>query len=396
MEVPTMPWRETKPMEQKTLFIADHLRGLYSHSELCERYGISRKTGYKWLQRYQQYELEGLQERSRRPHQSPLRTPYLIRQAIMEIRRKGREPMGAKKIRTLLAQRFPSQVLPSKTTIYNILNGEGLIHQHKRRSRVSPYRQPFAAVDEANTVWSSDYKGQFKLGNGQWCYPLTVMDHHSRYLLGCQGLSGTGTAMARQYFTRLFREYGMPQRIRTDNGVPFASRAVGGLSRLSIWWIRLGIVPERIEPGKPQQNGRHERMHRTLKRATLRPVSTSLRAQQRRFDLFRQEYNHERPHEALGQTPPACHFQPSSRQYPKILPQPHYPDYFIVKQVRSSGIVYAHAGQVYISHLLGGERVGIEEVDDGIWDIYFGPVRLGSYDLRDQKGGKTPYWTLKV
>lgn len=391
-----MPWQEMKPMDQKILFIADHLRGLYSHTKLCERYGISRKTGYKWLERYQQFELEGLEERSRRPHQSPLSTPYPIRKAIIELRTRSRVALGAKKIRALLAQRFPSQPLPSKSTIYNILNAEGLVHKQKRRGRVSPYPQPFAPVDEPNEVWSADYKGQFKLGSGQWCYPLTVMDHHSRYLLGCQGVTGTASVVARKQFARLFKQYGLPRRIRTDNGVPFASRATGGLSALSIWWIRLGIVPERIEPGKPQQNGRHERMHRTLKLATTRPAAASFAAQQRHFDAFRQEYNHERPHEALGQIPPAKYYQPSAREYPKTLPQPEYPEYFVVRQVRSSGVVYANAGQVYVSHLLTGEQVGLEEVEDGVWDIYFGPIRLGSYNLRDQKGGRTPYWTLKV
>lgn len=391
-----MPWQEIKPMNQKILFIADHLRGLYSHTGLCERYGISRKTGYKWLSRYQQYELEGLEERSRRPHQSPLITPYPIRKVIIELRRKSRVPLGAKKIRALLAQRFPNQTLPSKSTIYNILNAEGLVEQRKRRHRISPYPLPFSPANEANEVWSADYKGQFKLGNGQWCYPLTVMDHHSRYLLGCHGIGSTGTKEARTRFTKLFRQYGLPRRIRTDNGVPFASRATAGLSSLSIWWIRLGISPERIKPGKPQQNGRHERMHRTLKRATIKPAAASFSAQQRRFDKFREEYNQERPHEALEQTTPASHYQPSPRAYPKKLPVIEYPDYFVIKPVRSSGVIYAYNGQIYVSHLLSGESVGMEEVDDGVWDIYFGPVRLGEFDLREKKGGKTPYWTVKV
>ncbi len=256
-----MPWQEIKSMEQKILFIADHLRGGYTHTALCQRYGISRKTGYKWLERYQHNELSGLEERSRKPHQSPLSTPYTIRKAIIELRTKSRITLGAKKIRALLQQRFPNQTLPSKTTIYNILNAEGLVHQQKPRRKVSPYPQPFDPVDKPNEVWSADYKGQIKLGKGQWCYPLTVMDHHSRYLLGCKGVSGTATQMARQCFTRLFKHYGLPRRIRSDNGVPFATRSAGGLSSLSIWWIRLGIIPERIQPGRPQQNGRHERMH---------------------------------------------------------------------------------------------------------------------------------------
>ena len=391
-----MPWQEIKPMDQKILFIADHLRGHYSHTDLCKRYGISRKTGYKWLKRYQQHEWEGLEERSRRPHQSPLSTPYPIRKKIIQLRTQSRVPLGAKKIRALLARHFPNQILPSKSTIYNILHAEGLVQKQKRCGKIRPYPQPFAPVNEPNEVWSADYKGQFKLGSGQWCYPLTVMDHDSRFLLGCQGVTGTTGVLARKHFTQLFKEYGLPRRIRTDNGVPFASRATGGLSSLSVWWIRLGIVPERIEPGKPQQNGRHERMHRTLKQATTYPAAASFAVQQRRFDAFRSEYNDERPHEALGQCTPASYYQASPRAYPSTLPALEYPDYFIVKPVCSSGVVYAHAGQVYVSHLLTGEYVGIEEIDDGVWDIYFGPVRLGSYDVREKKGGMTPYWTLKV
>jgi putative transposase len=398
MEVPTMPWQETKPMDQKILFIADYLRDTYSHTELCARYGISRKTGYKWLERYQRFELDGLTEHSRRPRQSPQSTPYAIRKAIIELRTTHRITPGAKKIRALLAQRFSNETIPSKTTIYNILNAEGLVQKKpKHRGKVPPYPQPFAPANDANEVWSADYKGQFKLGNGQWCYPLTVMDHHSRYLLCCQGIVSTAGELARKQFTRLFREYGLPRRIRTDNGTPFASRATGGLSSLSIWWIRLGIVPERIKPGKPQQNGRHERMHRTLKRATTRPVpAKSFAAQQRRFDAFQHEYNQQRPHEALGQTPPAQHYRASAREYPTRLPEITYPDHFEVKPVCSSGVIYVHNGQVYVSHLLVGENVGMEEVDDGIWDIYFGPMRLGGFDRRKPQGGKHPYWTVKV
>jgi len=383
-------------MDQKILFIADHLRGLYSHGSLCSHYGISRKTGYKWLARYQRHALDGLEERSRRPHHSPLSTPYPVRKAIIELRRKSAVPLGAKKIRALLARRFPDQALPSKSTIYNILNAEGLVEPSRKRSRISPYPQPFAPVNEANELWSSDYKGQFRLGNGHWCYPLTVMDHHSRYLLCCQGVSGTSTQEARLQFTRLFRAYGLPRRIRADNGVPFASRAAGGLSSLSIWWIRLGIWPERIEPGRPQQNGRHERMHRTLKRATARPAASTLAAQQRRFTCFQEEYNQQRPHEALGQTTPASHYEASPRTYPEKLSALEYPGYFVVKQVSSSGALYAFNGQVYVSHLLAGEQVGMEEVDDGIWSIHFGPLHLGDINLREKQGGKTPYWTLNM
>lgn len=391
-----MPWIEVIPMDEKILFIADHLRGIYSHSELCLNFGISRKTGYKWLERYRQHAMAGLEDRSRRPHQCPLATPYPIRKAIIELRNKSRVALGAKKIHALLGQRFPNQALPSKSTIYNILNAEGLVEPRKRHRRFGRYPHPLAPAHEANELWSADYKGQFQLGSRQWCYPLTVMDHHSRYLLGCHGTTGTDSKGARAHFTSLFRKYGMPGRIRTDNGTPFASNAVAGLSSLSVWWIHLGILPERIEPGKPQQNGRHERMHRTLKQAATYPASSSLAAQQRRLDKFRHEYNHERPHEALDQTPPAAHYKTSLREYPSRLPRIEYPDHFVIKPIRSSGVVYAHNGQIYVSNLLKGEEVGMEEVGDGIWDIYFGPVRLGGYSLRNVKGGKTPYWTIKV
>jgi transposase InsO family protein len=384
-------------MDEKLLFLADFLRGHYpSFSHLCQAYGISRKTGYKWVKRYENQGIDGLGEQSRRPHQSPLMTPYPIRKAIIEIRTRGRMKPGAKKILPKLAERFPDEILPSRTTIYNILGEEGLIESNKKRKRVPRYAQPFAPVREPNEVWSTDFKGQMKLANGKWCYPLTIMDHDSRYLLDCHGLSGTTFKDTKQRFIRLFKEYGLPNRIRSDNGVPFASRTVGGLSSLSVWWIRLGIMPERIEPGKPQQNGRHERMHRTLKKATARPPATSMAAQQRRFDEFQAEYNEERPHESLNQGTPASRYTASPRPYPETLPEMQYPDYFEVRTIRSSGVVYSHNGQIYVSHLLKGEQVGLEEIDDGVWDIYFGPIRLGGFDIRDQKGGATPYWTIKV
>ncbi|MDX8402910.1 MAG: IS481 family transposase [Mariprofundaceae bacterium] len=391
-----MAWKEVKPMDEKVLFISDYLRGGYNHSQLCMRYGISRKTGYKWIERYRSYSLAGLSEQSRRPHHSPEATAYPIRKAIIKLRKKSRMVFGSKKILALLRQQFPNDSLPSKSTIYNILKAEGLVEPRKRRQRVCRYPHALSEVQEANELWSVDYKGQFLMGDQQYCYPLTVMDHYSRYLLACDACAGTDCKCAKEHFIRLFQEYGLPDRIRSDNGVPFATKATGGLSSLSVWWIHLGISPERIEPGKPQQNGQHERMHRTLKKGAVVPASASFPSQQRRFDKFKYEYNHERPHESLDQTTPASHYQVSSREYPNKLPEIEYPDYFMVKPVSSNGVLYAHNGQVYVSNLLIGEQIGIEEIDDGVWDIYFGPVRLGGYNLRDVKGGKTPYWTIKV
>lgn len=391
-----MPWKEVKPMDEKVLFIADYLRGAETITDLCQRYGISRKTGYKWIQRYRQQGMAGLAECSRRPHQSPLTTPYALRQAIMALRQRRRTPPGAKKIQALLAQRFPNASIPSKTTIYNVLNQAGLVSAKAPRRRVAPGAPAFAPVSAPNALWSADFKGQFKTRSGHWCYPLTVMDHHSRYLLGCQGMGGTRFADTQHTFTRLFKEYGLPGRIRTDNGVPFATTATAGLSRLAVWWIKLGIVPERIAPGQPQQNARHERMHRTLKQAATKPPSSTLKAQQRRFDRFRQQYNDARPHEALDQTTPASCYTPSTRAFPDTLPEPHYPDYYEIRKVGSSGVIYWRNKQVYISHLLHDEPVGLSEVADGLWDVYFGPLRMGHFNERDVKGCTVPYLTIKM
>lgn len=391
-----MPWKDVRPMDQKLLFIADCLRKTAAFSELCARYGISRKTGYKWMQRYQQQGMDGLNEQSRRPSNSPAKVPYKIQQAIIELRQTRKIIPGAKKLQVLLAQRFPNETIPSKSTIYNILKREQLIKPRTKTRKISPYSQPFASVQQANELWSADFKGQFKMGNGQWCYPLTIMDHKSRYLLCCDGLSNTATPNTQKAFKRLFKEYGMPQRIRTDNGVPFATRATGGLSTLAVWWIRLGILPERIQPGKPQQNGRHERMHRTLKQAATRPPSSSMRSQQHQFDAFCEEYNYQRPHEALGQQTPASQYRASPREYPDKLLDMVYPDYYDVKKVSQSGVVYWRNRMVYVSHLLEDEHIGMDEVDDGIWDIYFGPIKLGRFDVRDAKKGLKDYLTIKV
>lgn len=286
-------------------------------SLLCESYGISRKTGYKWVERYQAEGIEGLKERSRRPHVMAGEIPYAIRKAVIELRRQEREPLGPKKIQALLSKRFPDQPIPSKTSIYNALKREGMLEPKRRRRRVQPSPHRPATASAPNELWSADYKGQFKMGNGRWCYPLTVMDHASRYLLGCQGLSGTRFVETKAVFERLFKEYGLPDRMRTDNGVPFASTGTGGLSQLAVWWIRLGILPERIEPGQPQQNGRHERMHRTLKLAVTHPPAANQSAQQVQFDRFRVHYNEQRPHEGLGQRCPQSCYSHSTRPYPE-------------------------------------------------------------------------------
>ena len=388
-----MPWKDVKPMDEKMLFIADTLRQVESFSQLCERYGISRKTGYKWVERYRQGGIEALAERSRKRHTQASQTPYAIRQAILQLRDQ-RDAPGPKKIQALLARRFASEEIPSSTTIYNILKRAGQIETRRRVRKVTALPGPLRSAAQPNELWSADYKGQFKTLDGRWCYPLTVMDHASRYLLGCHGLQGTRHEDTRQVFERLFREYGLPERIRTDNGVPFASIGVGNLSRLSVWWIRLGIRPERIEPGQPQQNGRHERMHRTLKRALGQPPAADLKQQQRQLDGFRRYYNEQRPLEGLAlQSPHTC-YSASSRPYPCGLPELAYPSYFDLAKVHRSGVVYWRSLTIYIGNLLAGEQVGIEAVGDGVWEVYFGPVKLGRFDER--KADERSYLSLKA
>lgn len=391
-----MPWQETNPMDERVLFISDYLRESIPFSRLCERYNISRKTGYKWVQRYKALGLEGLSEQSRRPNSHPSQLPLTVRKSIIELRTSPTITPGAKKIQTKLKEQFPDMKPPSLTTIYNVLHAEGAVKKRRKRRRVEPYSKKLTRSQQANDLWSVDFKGQFKLGNGKWCYPLTVMDDYSRLLIACDCQKSVKTTETKRNFEKIFREYGLPQRIRSDNGVPFASKATAGLSRLSIWWIRLGILPERIEPGKPQQNGKHERMHRTLKSSTLQPVSSSFTEQQRRFDTFKQEYNNERPHESLDQQVPAKHYQPSSREYPEKLPALEYPSYFDVRKVKNPGIVYWRNGQVYISHLLIGENIGICEIDDGVFNVYLGFYKIGSFNIRDERKGACSYWSLKV
>ncbi len=371
-----MPWSQTSPMDQRTQFIADYLRESLSVTELCVLYGVSRKTGYKWIDRYLRCGPAGLEEHSRAPRNLPNQTPEDIVAAILDARR--RHPSwGAKKLLTLLAKRHPPTSLPGRSTVCDILNRHGLVPRRRQRRRIGHPGKPTSAILAPNDVWSADFKGQFKTQDGRYCYPLTVTDGFSRYLLGCQALVSTAVQEAKPVFTRLFKEFGLPKRIRTDNGVPFATNTLARLSRLSAWWVRLGVLPELIEPGKPQQNGRHERMHRTLKAETTRPSAGSLAAQQRKFNRFRQEFNHERPHEALDLQTPGSIYTPSSREMPNQLPPLEYPDRFEVRYVSANGGIRWNANWVNVSIVCAGEYVGLEEIDNGIWNVYFGPLKLG-------------------
>jgi len=371
-------------MDQRTQFIADYLRESLCFTELCQLYNVSRKTGYKWVERYLHDGPAGLQERSRKPQRSPNATADEIVAAILEARR--RHPSwGGKKLLTLLHKRHPRWALPGRSTVCDILSRHGMVAKKRARRRIGHPGKPTSAILAPNDVWSADYKGQFRTGNGVYCYPLTITDGFSRYLLGCQGLSSTAVAEAKPVFLRLFKEYGLPKRIRTDNGVPFATNTLARLSSLSAWWVRLGILPELIEPGKPQQNGRHERMHRTLKAETTRPAAGSLPAQQRKFNVFREEFNHERPHEALDMHTPAEIYTPSTREMPNKLPPLEYPDRFEVRYVSANGGIRWNRDWINVSIVCVGEYVGLEEIDDGIWNVYFGPLKLGRLDERHMR-----------
>jgi putative transposase len=371
-----MPWSETDAMEQRVQFIRDWLTHKHAVSELCLRYGVSRKTGYKWIERYMAQGPDGLLDRAHRAQVVHNKTSLEVEQALLALRL--RHPSwGAKKLLHMLGLSQPTLELPGRSTVCDILSRNGLISSKPRRRAVGHPGRPRSQIVRPNDCWSADFKGQFRTGDGIYCYPLTVTDNYSRYLLGCQALAGTRHDDSKTVFTRLFKHYGLPNRIRTDNGVPFAAPSLGRLSRLSVWWIKLGVLPELIEPGQPQQNGRHERMHRTLKAETTKPPAASSRAQQRKFDAFMHEYNEQRPHEALDMNTPAQLYRASSRPMPDKLHALEYPDRFEVRYVSANGGMRWRKRWVNVTSALIGEYVGLEEIDDGQWDVYFGPLKLG-------------------
>ncbi len=371
-----MSWSQTSPMDQRTQFIADVLRQTLSITELCERYNVSRKTGYKWIRRYLDEGPSGLQERSCRPHGCPHQTPEEIVLAIVQARQ--RHPSwGAKKLLKILTTRQPDWPWPARATVCDILARNELVSKRPKRRRIGHPGKPTSLIAAPNDVWCADFKGQFKTRDSLYCYPLTVTDGFSRYLLGCEARLSTCCADVKPEFVKLFREFGLPRRIRTDNGVPFATTTLARLSALSAWWVRLGILPELIEPGKPQQNGRHERMHRTLKAETTLPPAANLRAQQRAFNRFREEFNHERPHEALDMNTPASRYVPSSRPMPHTLPPLEYPAHFETRYVSANGGIRWNTRWVNVSSTCVGEYVGLEEIDNGVWNVFFGPLKLG-------------------
>lgn len=366
-------------MDEKIRFMSDYLNGVFTFTDLCERYGISRKTGYKWVDRYIEEGAAGLEDRPRTPHTSPHKTPSALEDIVVSIRQKH-PTWGPDKILVILEKQRRPEKLPSPSTITRMLRRRGCITPRRRRRQRGHSGKPSTEPTAPNQLWCADFKGQFKTLDGVYCYPLTVTDAFSRYILAIVGLLSPDLIGTKAVFQRLFETHGLPERIRTDNGTPFASMALGRLSQLSVWWLQVGITPELIELGHPEQNGRHERMHRTLKAETTHPPEADLTAQQHRFDTFRQEFNHERPHEALKQATPASVYTPSATTLAAPKKLLDYPPHYEVRVVSTnSGIRWKNAW-VSVSHLLAGQPIGLEELDEGLWDVWYGPVRLGRLD----------------
>jgi putative transposase len=374
-----VPWREASTMDERVRFVTEYRESGDSMTELCARYGVSRQTGYKWLERAAVGGVAALSDQSRRPHHSPTQTPDAVVAAVLAARR--RHPTWGPKKLLSRGWRLPEK--PGLSTVSLILKRHGVVSPRRTRRARGGALPVRAALAAPNAVWTIDFKGQIRTGDGTWCYPLTVVDHWSRYLLACRSLPSVRTPGTRAVLERVFREYGLPATIRSDNGAPFASAlALAGLSPLAVWWIRLGIVPERIHPGCPAENGRHERLHRTLKRETARPPAATARAQAGRFQRFREEYNHERPHEALGQRVPAELYVPSTRPFPAVLPSLEYATSMLVRRIAPCGAFKWHGRWVSVSHTLVGQDVGLAEIDDGRWALYFASLVLGYFDER--------------
>jgi transposase InsO family protein len=369
-------------MDERIAFIADHRHGLYTVTELCARYGISRKTGYKMLDRFAEHGRHGLADRSRAPHHCPHRITTALVDLLCATRRQHPD-WGAGKLLDYLEPRHPQVAWPAVSTVNDLLARHGLVpKRRRRRPHLHPGVVPLT-TREPNDLWTADFKGQFTTRDGRYCYPLTIADQHTRYLLTCHGLPSTHGAGARIVFERAFRTYGLPTAIRTDNGVPFATSGIHGLSQLNVWWMRLGVQHQRIHPGRPQQNGAHERMHKTLKRGAIRPPRANAPAQQRAFNRFRAEYNDERPHASLGGKTPASQYRPAPHPYPRILPPQEYPGHFLVKKITTGGTFRFQRRLLFIANSLTNHHIGLEETADGIWSIYFNTVLLAKFDERD-------------
>lgn len=378
-----MPWKESTPVSERMKFVVRLEQG-ERMSDLCREFGISRKTGYKFVERYKRHGAEGLFNQTRRPERLARSTPQPMQDLVLQIKEKH-STWGAAKIREFIRRNHKGVRLPARSTIHEILFRHGKVRQRRMRTRHWIGNTERASETErANQIWCADFKGQFRVLSGSLCYPLTVTDHFSRFVLGCDALESTKGAGAQMGFEQIFEEFGLPDAILSDNGCPFGSRGLFGLSRLSVWWIKLGIRILRIEPGHPEQNGRHERMHLTLLQDTTRPAGQTILQQQEKFDQFRQIFNHERPHEALGMKTPAEFYQPSTRVYSREVPDPTYPLHDCERIVTTCGSIYlTNKTKFFLSESFGNECVGLRQEEDGLWRVSFARYDLGLYDQRE-------------
>jgi transposase InsO family protein len=374
-----MPWKEHTAVDERRAFVTAFQRREQSFSALCRYFGISRPTGYKWLERFTASGDAGLEDESRAPLHQHRAMPEALRSAILELR--AHHPTwGPKKLKARLESDYPDRAWPARSTIGELLRREGLAQPRPARRRTLLHDQPLAHAAAPNDVWCADFKGWFLTANGQRCDPLTITDAYSRYLIRCRAVPKTDSPHVQQIFEAAFRECGLPLAIRTDNGAPFASTGLAGLSRLAVWWIRLGIRPERIVPGCPEQNGRHERFHETLHQETANPPKANLARQQLRFAEFQDEYNHLRPHEALGMRTPDRFYRCSSRKFPSSIPELAYPFECWLRRVSPAGHFSWQHRQVYLSVLLEDQDVALRPLEDGVYEVFFGPLLLGWFD----------------
>ena len=379
-----MPWKERSPVTERLMFVADCMEGLYRIGELADQYGISRKTAYKWLNRWIEEGPEGLGERAHAAHAVANRTPPEMEELVVGLRG-DHSSWGPKKLLAVLGRRHPGLALPARSTVAEILKRHGLVKVVRRRRREGHPGRPQGEPSSPNQVWGIDFKGQFLTRDGRYCYPLTVSDLCSRYLICCDGYLTTAYEPVKESLERIFRENGLPDAMRSDNGTPFASSGIARLTRLGVWLLKLGIRRELIQPGRPGQNGRHERMHRTLKREATQPPAANLKCQQRVFDGFRAMFNEKRPHEALEMKTPAEVHRMSQRSMPDRVPEPAYPAHFEVRRVSRNGGVRWRGEWLNVGHSLIEENVGMEQVDDGIWNVYFTSLRIGRFDEREMR-----------
>lgn len=382
-----MGWTETCAMNERERFVHEALRMMAGDtmSSLCERYGVSRKTGYKWLERYEQEGRGGLSDRSRAPHEHPNALDERLEKRILSLRRSHRD-WGAKKLLPVLEQRWPGEHWPAHSTVGEILKRAGLIEAKSTRPRSKPAAlnaRPIQA-DEPNALWTIDFKGTMQTLDRCWSTPLTLQDAASRYLFRCQNMRPNEVEV-RYWMERTFRRYGLPWAIRSDNGTPFAAPGLAGLSRLSVWWLKLGIEVQRSAPGHPEHNPRHERMHRTLKGQVKSPRRADPHALQRALDRFRRSYNHERPHESLGQRTPANIYRASIRPYPKTTPQFVYPDDMVVLRVRADGMLIWDRREIYLSEALRTEWIGLRPIESARWAVFLGTLPIATFDARTRK-----------